>query len=443
MDDLEAARCSIPGETTIVDVILRMLREVWGVRFLLTAQMQPAVRSKLADIEARIYQLPPYFKPIFDFAPAINTSAQSLPGFQTLLQAIDGWLTNPKMPQHGGIFPEPYSGKSAAVASLIKLSEGTLPGLSELTAELTAVQPGFITAYHLYQSTDPRMMNPRYFIQSLAIQLANKYPAYNEALRGTIEHFQNEQATQKVQTDLRLDDDQPGEDHPYLNVVNQMGVNAAFDRLIIQPWLNIFDTAQQNEPILILIDGLDDMLAYEGANSIPSLLGKASLPPFIRFFLAANEEPTIVNLFTGLQIENFRWEPFDQEAGSRRVDARFVADVTVPDDTLIKTGETFTKTWRLRNTGMRNWNKDYSLAFVEGIPMRETLSQPVPELRPGEEADVSVTLTTPIQIGPHLSVWRLRDDQGVFFGDHLWAKIIVDDTADPVAPPSATSLRQL
>ncbi len=56
VDDLEAA-LRYPGEITIVDVILRMLREVWGVRFLLTAQMQPAMRDKLADIEAEFIYL--------------------------------------------------------------------------------------------------------------------------------------------------------------------------------------------------------------------------------------------------------------------------------------------------------------------------------------------------------------------------------------------------
>ncbi|MCA9999493.1 MAG: GAF domain-containing protein, partial [Anaerolineales bacterium] len=140
VDDLEAA-LQFSGDTTIVDVILRMHRELYGVRFLLTAQMQTAVRDKLANIAAQIYELPPYFAPIFNFLPALNAMPTAVPGFTELLPAVDAWLTSPEAPQHGGVFPEQISGKSAAMANLIKYSQGLLPLPPELTTRLTAVQP--------------------------------------------------------------------------------------------------------------------------------------------------------------------------------------------------------------------------------------------------------------------------------------------------------------
>ncbi|VAW43279.1 hypothetical protein MNBD_CHLOROFLEXI01-350 [hydrothermal vent metagenome] len=56
VDDLEAA-LQHSGEITIVDVLLRMMRQLPRVRFLLTAQMQAATRSKLADIDAQFLPL--------------------------------------------------------------------------------------------------------------------------------------------------------------------------------------------------------------------------------------------------------------------------------------------------------------------------------------------------------------------------------------------------
>ncbi|MCA9955308.1 MAG: winged helix-turn-helix domain-containing protein, partial [Anaerolineales bacterium] len=434
VDDLEAA-LQHPGETTIVDVILRMLREVHGVRFLLTAQMQPEVRRKMADVEKLIYELPPTFRAIFNFAPTINAMPNALPGFSELLLEIESWLTNPEAPQHGGIFPESYCGKSAAAANLIKLSQGSWAVPPELTTRLTAVRPGFIAAYHFYQSTDPRTKNPRHFIQSVAAQLANRFPAYNEAVRETIDRWQKQQAAQKVQTSLRLDDDLPGENHPYLSVVNQMSVVDAFDRLIVQPWMNF----EQAEPILILVDGLEDMLTYEGATTIPALLAQASLPAFLRFFLAANEDPTINSIFSSMPIKNFFWQQFveQQQTGTPPLGSEFVADFTLPDESAVRPKQLFTKTWRLRNRGA-NWSDGFSLAFVEGVPMTATLSQPVPNTPPGEEVNISISLTAPAQAGHHLSVWQMCTADGIFFGDHVWVKIVVDENA-PAAGETAVS----
>src|SRR4030095_3125018 len=41
--------------------------------------------------------------------------------------------------------------------------------------------------------------------------------------------------------------------------------------------------------------------------------------------------------------------------------ASFVADITIPDNTEIVGGETFTKTWRIMNTGTCIWAPDYTL----------------------------------------------------------------------------------
>jgi hypothetical protein len=49
--------------------------------------------------------------------------------------------------------------------------------------------------------------------------------------------------------------------------------------------------------------------------------------------------------------------------------ATFVADVTVPDGTIYKTGDVFTKTWRIRNAGTSTWTPGYALVFISGEKM--------------------------------------------------------------------------
>src|SRR5512140_2023784 len=49
--------------------------------------------------------------------------------------------------------------------------------------------------------------------------------------------------------------------------------------------------------------------------------------------------------------------------------ANFVTDVTIPDETVIDPGETFTKTWRIRNAGTCSWTPSYAVVFVSGNRM--------------------------------------------------------------------------
>ena len=46
--------------------------------------------------------------------------------------------------------------------------------------------------------------------------------------------------------------------------------------------------------------------------------------------------------------------------------AAFVKDVTIPDGTVMKPGQTFTKEWRFKNVGAVPWGKGVKLVFVEG-----------------------------------------------------------------------------
>ena len=106
----------------------------------------------------------------------------------------------------------------------------------------------------------------------------------------------------------------------------------------------------------------------------------------------------------------------------------YVADLTIPDGMVVRPGETFVKTWRVRNTGTTTWGDGYTLAFFGDEKMRGPDSIALPRLKPGDVGDISLFLTAPSQPGMHKSTWKGRDPQGHFFEYHMFALI---DVVDP------------
>lgn len=112
----------------------------------------------------------------------------------------------------------------------------------------------------------------------------------------------------------------------------------------------------------------------------------------------------------------------------------FIKDVTIPDGTKFAPGETFTKTWRLKNQGTCTWTSDYMLVFTSGDPMGGTTALRLPgNVYPGQTVDVSVTLTAPTKRGHFIGYWMLRNPSGLLFGygdrasQAFYVEINVDD----------------
>jgi uncharacterized protein YkwD len=93
-----------------------------------------------------------------------------------------------------------------------------------------------------------------------------------------------------------------------------------------------------------------------------------------------------------------------------------VADVTIPDDTLLEQGAQFVKTWRIYNAGTCTWTDQYALVFAEGDVMGAPASNPLPETAPGVTIDLSLNMTAPQQGGPAYGDWLLQTPQGERFG---------------------------
>jgi hypothetical protein len=123
---------------------------------------------------------------------------------------------------------------------------------------------------------------------------------------------------------------------------------------------------------------------------------------------------------------------------------QFVADVTIPDDAVISGGSTFTKTWRIQNTGSCSWTSSYKLVYVSGDQMNGASSTALPgNVNPGGTVDLTVTLTAPTTAGTYQGFWKLQNPSGGNFGfdpgasQSFWVKIKVGSTATPTTPTAA------
>jgi hypothetical protein len=105
----------------------------------------------------------------------------------------------------------------------------------------------------------------------------------------------------------------------------------------------------------------------------------------------------------------------------------WVADVTVPDATVMRPGEAFVKTWRIHNTGTTTFGTGHTLAFFGDDKMDGPDSVPLPHARPGDVVDITLMLTAPSSPGLHKSTWKGRDPHGTFFEYDLFALVDVID----------------
>jgi hypothetical protein len=99
--------------------------------------------------------------------------------------------------------------------------------------------------------------------------------------------------------------------------------------------------------------------------------------------------------------------------------AVYLSDVTAPDGTTIPAGQSFTKTWRVSNTGSCAWTATYKLIFISGDSLGGKATAIGKVVNPGESADISVVLTSSLATGNLTGTWRLSNDKGLAFGDSL------------------------
>jgi hypothetical protein len=113
----------------------------------------------------------------------------------------------------------------------------------------------------------------------------------------------------------------------------------------------------------------------------------------------------------------------------------YVADVTIPDGTVLAPGAAFVKTWRIKNSGTCDWKAGTQLVFADGEQMHSPAAVDVPVTAPMANADITVNLTAPAAPGKHTGRWRMRSPDGTVYGS-LTVVIVVPST--PTVAPTNT-----
>jgi len=126
----------------------------------------------------------------------------------------------------------------------------------------------------------------------------------------------------------------------------------------------------------------------------------------------------------------------------------FMADVTVPDETVFEPNLPFQKTWRIKNSGQTTWTTEYMLVFIDGDLIGAEPAIPLPEVvEPGENTEITVEMVSPPNPGKYRGYWKMRNAAGQVFGfgsnadEAIWADIIVEGepaAASITRAPAAT-----
>ncbi len=97
--------------------------------------------------------------------------------------------------------------------------------------------------------------------------------------------------------------------------------------------------------------------------------------------------------------------------------ASYISDVTIPDWSSVIAGESFVKTWKVKNVGTCAWSKDYKIFFFGGNQMLAPSAVSFPQaVNPGETVNLSVNMVAPSDKGSYTGSWMLKSSGGTVFG---------------------------
>lgn len=139
-------------------------------------------------------------------------------------------------------------------------------------------------------------------------------------------------------------------------------------------------------------------------------------------FTPTSLPPTALpTLFTPPTTGATRVPPTAPAAGSSDIkpcySANYVADVTIPDGTIVSPGSTFMKTWRVLNSGSCFWNSTYKFVFMSGDILGGAYVYDFPgSAAPGETVDIPVQLYAPQVAGAYTGTWKIQAPDKTIFG---------------------------
>jgi hypothetical protein len=118
-------------------------------------------------------------------------------------------------------------------------------------------------------------------------------------------------------------------------------------------------------------------------------------------------------------------------------------DVTIPDDTEMSPGESFTKIWRLVNVGSCTWTEEYTASFFYGDKMGASDSVSLPEIvNSGQQVEIEVEMVAPDVPDTYQGNWKLSNASNELFGigpngdSPFWVRIVVVESSGETPTPT-------
>jgi hypothetical protein len=186
----------------------------------------------------------------------------------------------------------PGTGKTMVVAWLAGF--GSEPEDASAQSQLARLRRA-VKAAHFCESTS--LNTPRLFAESVANQLANAVTGYREALESILEDrvqiIGSAQAGTAVAGSMLIGVDVT------LNL-GTVGDEFGFDQAFVRPLRKLYEGGYA-EPMLLLVDALNEAQFYTGT-TIPDLLSRASdLPAQVRIFATTRDEPRVLKFFDAIK----------------------------------------------------------------------------------------------------------------------------------------------
>ncbi len=104
---------------------------------------------------------------------------------------------------------------------------------------------------------------------------------------------------------------------------------------------------------------------------------------------------------------------------------RYIEDLSIPDGSLVSSGEKLDKRWSVENNGSCNWDKTYRLKLIAGPELGASVEQALYPARSGTQATIRIIFTAPSEPGVYRSAWQAHNPDGQPFGDPVFIEIQV------------------
>jgi hypothetical protein len=184
----------------------------------------------------------------------------------------------------------PGTGKSMILAWLAGF--GPAPAEPAVRAQLERMRKAAMAAHFCDVRT--RNIGPQAFAESICNQLVGVVPGFYEALQATLADRVHIVATATVQAGSAA----PGASITGIEInLAGLGDELSFDRAFTYPLQRLYDRGY-GEPMLIVVDALDEAIGYAGGSTLPRLLSRLNdLPDRVKILVSTRPDPRVLAFY--------------------------------------------------------------------------------------------------------------------------------------------------